>query len=134
MMFSTLCLSVAMLLAEQPFPKHIGPVKYPLVARLSHTQGVVIAHVSLDSAGKVVSLTTQGYPMLADAVKTWIKDWTFEVKGENTADIMVEFKLVGQSPPWPSNAETVITYDLPKKVTIVTELPECDHCKDKAYK
>jgi Gram-negative bacterial TonB protein C-terminal len=124
MMFTTLFLAVA-LLSASPCPKHIGPVRYPVVARLSHTQGIVIAHISLDSQGRVAALSTEGHPMLADAAKKWVNDWTFETR----ADIVVEFRLTGQPPVWPANAETIVTFDLPDKVTVVTEPAQCDHCE-----
>ncbi len=110
-----------------PFPRHIEPIKYPLVARLAHTQGTVVAHVALDSEGSVAKISATGHPMLADATKGWIKGWRFEVTGKRTIDITVEFKLLGE-PRSPSEAETLVTYDLPDRVTVVSQPPVCDHC------
>ncbi len=131
-MLSSVILAAALLTSgDMPCPKHIEPIKYPLVARLSHTQGTVVAHVTLSSEGRVANLSVKGHPMLADAVEAWIKGWRFEVRGKNTTDIVVDFKLLGEPPRWPASAETFVTYDLPDKVTVVTQPPVCDHCPDR---
>jgi hypothetical protein len=128
-MLSTLILALTLLVSgDVPHPRHIDPIQYPLAARLSHTQGTVVAHLVLDSEGRVTRVSVSGHPMLADAVEVWLKGWTFEVGGKNTADIVVEFKLVGEARYY--NAETLVTYDLPGRVTVVTQPPVCDHCRD----
>lgn len=125
MLASILLAATLLAFGDSPFPKHIESVQYPLIARLSHTQGTVIAHIVLDATGKVVNVNATGKPMLVDAVKKWLKTWTFEAGRGNAADITIDFKLIG--PPRYYD-ETLITYDLPDKVTVVTQPPECDHC------
>src|ERR1041385_9057196 len=105
-----LFLSVA-INGDVPFPKHIEPMQYPVAARLAHWDGVVNAHVTLDSDGKVLRVGTQGRQILADAVQTSIKKWTFYVEEKKEIDITVQFKFVGD--PLEFNAKTLITYDLP---------------------
>lgn len=129
-MHSALILVLALLTtSDLPCPKHIEPIKYPEVARSAHREGTVTAHVELDSEGRVARVSTEGQPILADAVEKWIKTWTFAVSDKNTTDIVVEFKLLGK-PQWPANAETFVTYDLPDKATVVSQPTYCDHCRD----
>jgi TonB family protein len=112
-----------------PFPKHIEPVQYPTAARLAHWEGTVTARVTLDPDGKVLRVRAQGRQIFADAVEIAIKKWTFYIEKKNEVDIVVQFKFAGD--PLEFNATTLVTYDLPTNVTVVTQPPVCDHCPDK---
>ncbi|HJX83381.1 MAG TPA: energy transducer TonB [Candidatus Angelobacter sp.] len=123
MIFAFILAFALLIPRDLPCPKHIEPMKYPQIARLAHAQGKVIAHVVLDPEGSVVSVSAKGHPMLADAVEKWIKGWTFEVSSKTTTDIVVEFKLLGEPPQWPATAPTLVTFDLPDRVTVVSQPP-----------
>jgi TonB family protein len=130
MLLTTAALFLAILIGgDVPFPKHIEPVQYPTVARLAHWQGTVKARVELDPEGKVLRVKTEGRPPLADAVEASIKKWTFYIEKKNEIDMVIEFKFAGD--PREFGSTTLITYDLPTNVTVVTQPPVCDHCPDK---
>jgi hypothetical protein len=123
----TFIFALTLLLGSSPSPKHIEPIRYPEVARLARRQGIVTAHVETDGEGKVVRVNADGSPTLADTVMAALKQWRFSVEDGNKTDIVFEFKLVGK-PRGGNNAETFVTFDLPAKVTVVSQPPLCDHC------
>jgi hypothetical protein len=128
-MYLILALALSLLNAVQsPMPVHIEPIAYPLIARLSHTQGTAIANVQLNKKGEVVDVSTSGSPMLSDEVNKSLKGWKFQCDSCDRANIIFEFKLEGK--PRDANPETFITFDLPGRVTVVTQPPVCDHCAD----
>ncbi len=123
----TLIFVLTVFLGSSASPKHIEPIRYPEVARLARRQGIVTAHVETDGEGKVVGVNVDGSPPLADAVVAALKQWRFSVEDGNKTVIVFEFKLVGK-PRWGDHAETFVTFDLPSKVTVVSQPPLCDHC------
>ena len=111
-----------------PCPRHIEPIQYPTAARLARWDGIVKARIKLDTEGNVAEVTTTGKPLLSEAVRSSLKKWRFYHQGIDAFDLTIEFKLLGN--PRYYNAETLITYDFPDKIIVVTQPPICDHCKE----
>jgi TonB family protein len=95
--------SGCVIVAQQPpvFDETIKPIyfetlTYPLMARISHVQGVVVLRVTLNNEGRVVSATPISGPkaLLSDCVANSRK-WRFEPTAEKIAVIVYEFRIDG---------------------------------------
>ncbi len=77
-------------------PIYFEPLRYPLTARISHIQGVVVVRVTLNSEGKVLSATPISGPkaLISDCIANSRK-WRFEPTAEKMAVIVYEFRIDG---------------------------------------
>jgi hypothetical protein len=71
-------------------------MNYPLPARLTHTQGIVVVRVKLDETGKVVSseAISGAKTLIPDSLSNSNK-WRFQAGPSKTAVIIYEFWIEG---------------------------------------
>jgi hypothetical protein len=112
-------------------PKHIESMEYPQMARIAHLEGVVTADVEVDSAGHLRKVVTEGgHPVLAEAVKKSLLNWTFSEGEDGHIQISFEFQLRGEPR---DHAITSWKFDLPDKVYVTSQPFACDHCPRKQH-
>jgi TonB family protein len=93
---SSLLAQDAPLMDETVHPLYFETLSYPLSARLTHVQGVVVVRATLDSEGKVVSATAiSGAKSLIPDCLSNAKKWLFQPIPEKTVVIVYHFKIEG---------------------------------------
>jgi TonB family protein len=115
---------------ESLCPKHIETPEYASIARTAHISGVVVMTLTIDAEGKVsdvkVTNEDQRFVKLLEigAIKN-IRLWTFAKpqSGPFTSTITYDFQIDDKLPlagvkAYPTM--TLVTYDLPGRVTIRT--------------
>jgi TonB family protein len=91
-------------------------VKYPVLARDTNTQGVVVVRVRLDNDGKVVEATAlSGFELLVQECLANAKKWRFKPNARRAAVIVYNFRLIGLCK---SSAVSFSTLQEPNFVTI----------------
>jgi hypothetical protein len=86
----------APILDETIKPLSFESLGYPLVARLTHVQGVVVVRAKLDAEGNVVSSTAiSGAKSLLPDCLSNAKKWRFQPNIEKTAVIVYHFQFEG---------------------------------------
>ena len=105
---------------EEIKPLSFATLDYPLVARLTRVQGVVVVRVTLGEDGRVLDSSAISGPekLIADCVAN-SKKWRFQPNPGRVAVIVYQFKLEGlclsgcpsRTTFWPPNLVTVITGD-----------------------
>lgn len=75
---------------------HFESLRYPLVARVTSVQGIVVVKAMLDKEGRVSSVEPLSGPrqLVADCVANASK-WTFHPTGAKTVIIVYDFRIVG---------------------------------------
>jgi len=133
-LIATCCLAVwvvsgqqdATVLDEQIKPFSFEDILYPLAARLTHVQGVVVVRVTLSADGPVVSsqAISGAKSLIADCIAN-SKKWRFQPSSGKTAIIVYDFKIIEGlcNPPCASHC----TFRPPNMVTIVIGEPVVDH-------
>jgi TonB family protein len=106
-------------------PVHFEPLNYPLSARLTHTQGIVVVRVTLDAKGSVISsdAVSGAKRLIPDAVAN-AKSWKFEPNQNAAAIIVYDFRIEGLCQlPCPSHS----TFRPPNEEKITMGEPVVDH-------
>ena len=81
---------------ETALPIYFENLRYPLAARLSRVQGVVIVQAKLDIAGKVASATALSGPKsLVNECLLNVKRWRFRPNSNNLVIIVYQFRIEG---------------------------------------
>jgi hypothetical protein len=106
-------------------PLYFETIAYPLAARLTRVQGVVVVRVRLTDEGKVVSSTAiSGAKSLIPGCLANSKKWLFQPNAEKTAVIVYSFRIEGLcNLPCPSQSR----FDPPNLMTITIGDPVVDH-------
>lgn len=83
--------------SEDVVPTYFEQMDYPLGARFTHTQGVVVVRTRFDGEGKPVSAEAlSGAKALATECVGNAKKWRFRANGSNGSAIIVyEFRIEG---------------------------------------
>ncbi len=77
-------------------PLYFEALTYPLAARLTHVQGVVVVRVKFDDEGKVTwSTAVSGAKSLIPDCIANSKKWIFQPNAEKAAVIVYNFKIEG---------------------------------------
>ena len=72
------------------------PMKYPLLARNAHIQGMVVVRATLDGHGNVIEASViSGARALIPETQENAKKWKFEPNPENAAVIIYDFTIPG---------------------------------------
>jgi hypothetical protein len=75
---------------------HFEPMNYPLAARLSHTEGVVVMRLRLDDEGNAVSTEAlYGAKNLVAECASNAKTWRFKPNKEHLVVIVYDFRIEG---------------------------------------
>jgi Gram-negative bacterial TonB protein C-terminal len=127
-------------------PRHIETPDYPPFARLAHVAGKIALTVSIDANGAVQSVeaTTDDpllsvHPFLQKYAVENIKLWTFVkppfVPYRETVVYDYEFdaSLPGEGGPSSLPSITKVKFDLPDRVTIVTNLRFIDVSRSQTH-
>jgi hypothetical protein len=95
-------------------------MNYPVVARVGHSQGVVVVQVALDNEGKVASSTPLSGPkaLIPDAVSNAGK-WRFRPNREKRAVIIYDFQLVAGQCDTTKNG-TLFVFRAPNVASVVS--------------
>jgi len=82
---------------QEVIPTYFEPMDYPLAARFTHTQGVVVVRVRLNGEGAPVSAEElYGTKALATECVSNAKKWRFRANGSSGSAIIVyEFRIEG---------------------------------------
>ncbi len=113
------------ILDEQIKPFYFENLLYPLAARLTHVQGVVVVRVTLGEDGRIVSsqALSGAKSLIADCIAN-SKKWRFQPSSAKTAIIVYDFKIEGLcNLPCASQC----TFRPPNMVTIVIGEGVVDH-------
>jgi TonB family protein len=107
-------------LNEDIKPLSFETLEYPLAARLTRVQGVVVVRVTFNEEGRVTESRAVSGPksLIADCLAN-SKKWRFQPNSAQTAVIIYQFRIEGlcisgcpsRSTFWPPNLITVVTGD-----------------------
>jgi hypothetical protein len=106
-------------------PLYFETLAYPLTARITHTQGVVVIRAKLDDDGKVVSATaiSGAKDLISDSLSN-SKQWLFQPNANKSVILVYQFKIEGLCKlPCPSH----FTFSPPNLATITIGNPIVDH-------
>jgi TonB family protein len=117
-------------------PKHIETPAYPPIARTAHVSGIVALTLTIDADGKVsdVTVTNEDEPfvkLLEKSAVSNIRLWTFTKPQSAPAkqNVIYDFQFDDKLPlAGPNNYPdvTIVTYDLPDRVTVRTNYHEVE--------
>jgi TonB family protein len=116
-------------------PRHIETPEYPQVARIAHLTGKITLTVTIDADGNVKQVEGAGansaeqqHPMLRKYAVENMKHWTF-VKPPSAPytfvfdyDFEFDESLPGEGGPHSLPSITKVNFDLPDRVTILSNL------------
>jgi len=121
-------------------PRHIETPDYPQIARTAHLSGKVSLTVTIDADGKVTHVETmtddpvaRAHPVLQKYAAENIQRWTFSrpLSAPYTEVIVYDYEfdttLPGEGGPSSQPAITKVSFDLPDRVTILTNVVFIDH-------
>ncbi len=117
-------------------PRHIEIPTYPPIGRTAHLIGKVVLTLSIDADGKVSDVKVaneednKGAGPLRLAATENIRLWTFEKPpiAPYTQTIVYDFEFDPSLPADEGNHSIVkVTFDLPDRITIATNLKIIDH-------
>ena len=112
-------------LDETVKPVIFESLAYPLAARLTHTQGVVVIQVELDDAGRVTTSTAlSGAKVLIAECLSNAKKWRFQSNVRHIALIVYLFKIEGLC-SLPCSSQ--FSFHPPNLVIVRTGDPVVDH-------
>jgi len=115
----------AQILNESMKTQHFEDLAYPLAARLSHVEGIVVVRLHLDEEGRVINATAISGPkaLISESVAN-AKKWRFQPNSEEAAVIVYRFRFEGLcNLPCTSQSR----YEPPNFVTVTTGNPIVDH-------
>lgn len=114
---------------QQLSPRHVEVPSYPQLARFARAQGKVVLLVTIDSRGSVIDAKAinddkSGVLLKNDAVDN-IRHWTFANpnSARRTQSITFDYEIDESRPRTPIQITTV-SFDLPDRVTITTNVPD----------
>src|SRR5258706_6529512 len=110
------------------FPRHIEAPAYPPLARMARIPGRVVLLMTIEAYGNVIDAKTttddKSHPLLKSDAITNIRHWTFtKPSAASYAQIITYDYEIDESRP-PDSTRTTVNFDLPDRVTIVTNVPE----------
>ena len=115
----------AQILNESIRTQHFEDLAYPLAARLTHVQGIVVVRVQLDDEGRVTTATAISGPkaLISGSIANAGK-WRFQPNSERAAVIIYRFKFDGLcNLPCTSQSR----FEPPNFITVITGDPVVDH-------
>jgi TonB family protein len=117
-------------------PKHIETPAYPPIARTAHVSGIVALTLTIDAGGKVSDVTVTNederfVKLLEKSAVSNIRLWTFTKPQSAPAkqNVIYEFQLDDKLPIAGAKNYphvTIVTYDLPDRVTVRTNYQEVE--------
>ncbi len=126
-------------------PKHIETPDYPAIARTAHVTGKFTLTVTINADGKVTHVEAitdnplaQAHPLLQKYAIANMEQWTFAKPpyAPYTQAIVYDYELDPTLPPsgGPHGlpVKTKVNFDLPDRVTILTNLPIIDTYSSRA--
>ena len=114
-----------LLVSESISPLYFETMKYPLAARLTHVQGIVVVQAKVDEHGKVIAATALfGARKLVEASLENSKKWKFRPSSPKMTIIVYRFRIEGLcNPPCSSH----FTFEPPNFAVITIGEPVVDH-------
>lgn len=113
------------LATHQPVATHVESLSYPDLARQATIQGVVKVEILISSAGGVSSARSiSGHPLLQQAAEENVKTRRFAPSPTGNGPITVTYEFRLELPKKYYRPESRNIFDLPSRVTVVSNFPE----------
>jgi TonB family protein len=109
----------------RPVATHIESIAYPGLARQAAIQSTVNVAIIVASDGGIFSATAiSGHPLFKQAVENNIRMWRFDPSSASSRPLTVTYEFRLEAPKTNCRAESRNAFELPTKVTVISNFPE----------
>jgi len=110
---------------RQPVATRVESIGYPNLARQTAIQSSVNVEIIISSDGEVFSASViSGHPLLKEAVEKNIRRWKFDSSPADHRPLTITYEFRLELPKTYYRPESRNIFDLPTKVTVISNLPE----------
>jgi TonB family protein len=110
---------------SQPVATHVESIGYPDFAREAAIQGAVDVEIIISSDGGVSSANAvSGHPVLKQAAEKNIRRWRFDPSSVGNRSLTVKYEFRLELPKTYYRSESQNIFELPTRVTVISNFPE----------